>query len=154
MSNFVRPISIASPSGHSVQPRLITQDHGDKVVTEAQWLDPTTGQIFKKGIVSIDGKESVNNSAVVEESCDPDVEKVLLAGATGKLDLYDIMNHPKNDVEKKASEYLYKMYERISINRPDLHPDDDFEDYFEIMAQEIWDDYGSDQAWDDRPNLT
>jgi hypothetical protein len=56
--------------------------------------------------------------------------------------MYDVMNHPETGTEREAAEILQRYYDDIVIDNPRLHPDDDFESIFEIMAQQVYDDYG------------
>lgn len=53
--DFVNPQPIRSPwNGALIRPRLKTREYGGKIYTEAHWVDPTTGQFVRKGLVSID----------------------------------------------------------------------------------------------------
>lgn len=57
MSNqqFVRPTIIASPiSGAPVRPQLKSYVRNNQKVTEAHWIDPSSGSFIRKGIVSIE----------------------------------------------------------------------------------------------------
>ena len=136
MNQFVRPVNIPSPiSGQPVAPRLIENDFPDKVVVEAHWIDPQSGAFIRKGIVEI--KEKVSDDFPSPEAID-----ILLQCCDGEKDMYDIMNHPETGTESEAAKILQGYYDDVVMNNPRLHPDDDFESIFEIMAQQVYDDYG------------
>ena len=55
----VEPKKIMSPwSGQLSKPKLREFDHGDKIVVEAWWYCPTTGEFITKGIVEERAKKS------------------------------------------------------------------------------------------------
>ena len=57
--DFVQPKRIQSPwSGEQCTPKLKVLDNGDKIVTEAYWYCPTTGQFITKGIVKVEPKQA------------------------------------------------------------------------------------------------
>lgn len=63
---YVHPVPQVSPSGMNITPRLedITDKWGN-TTTNAKWVDPSSGMIFKQGIVSVktrDGKTFDINS--------------------------------------------------------------------------------------------
>ena len=64
--------------------------------------------------------------------------------ANGSMDIYDVMNNPQDAVEKYVSEKLQDMYDNVSIDNR-LHPDDDFEQIIDIMAEQLADEYGTDE---------
>ena len=41
-------------SGEAVEPRLKTFRSGNKRVTEAHWICPTSGEFIRKGVVSVE----------------------------------------------------------------------------------------------------
>ena len=136
MNQFVRPVNIPSPiSGQPVAPRLIENDFHDKVVVEAHWIDPQSGAFIRKGIVEI--REKVSDDFPSPEAID-----ILLQCCDGERDMYDLMYDPEPSPEEEASKILHRYYDDVVMNNPRLHPDDDFENIFEIMAQQIHDDYG------------
>lgn len=52
--DIVRAVQIASPiSGEPVKPKLVERQFGDKIYTEAHWIDPRSGAFIRKGVVSI-----------------------------------------------------------------------------------------------------
>lgn len=56
--DYVTPKQILSPfSGEFSKPKLREVDYGDRIVTEAHWYCPRTGQFITKGTVSIDMKD-------------------------------------------------------------------------------------------------
>lgn len=57
-----------------------------------------------------------------------------------ELDLYMVMYHSRNSTEQAVAEELQERYNDISINNF-LHPDDDFEDILNIIADELYDEY-------------
>ena len=51
----VQPKPMQSPiSGQIITPKMVTFKSGKKMVTEAHWICPTSGQFIKKGIVKIE----------------------------------------------------------------------------------------------------
>ena len=149
MEQFVRPINIPSPiSGQPVAPRLIERDYGDKIVVEAHWIDPASGAFIRKGTVEIRQKK------IVQESVDnPAVRRVLLRAAEDFDYMYDLYSEYPGDMryagksnmgldELEAAKYIHDRYQEISGD-PDfmLHPDDDFEDILEKIADEIEHDF-------------
>lgn len=57
--DYVQPKKIASPySGVPAAPKIFERDYGDRIVTEAWWYCPTTGQFITKGIVKEEIKEN------------------------------------------------------------------------------------------------
>ena len=141
MNQFVRPVNIPSPiSGQPVAPRLIENDFPDKVVVEAHWIDPQSGAFIRKGIVEIREKSPINES--LKDFPSPEAIDILLQCCDGEKDMYDVMNHPETETESEAAKILQGYYDDVVMNNPRLHPDDDFESIFEIMAQQVYDDYG------------
>jgi hypothetical protein len=80
----------------------------------------------------------------VAESRMSEVDLLMQEIGTGDADIYDVMNHPTTPVEKYVSRILEKMYNDVSIDNPRLHPDDDFEQIYEIMVDQIAADYPAD----------
>lgn len=60
----------------------------------------------------------------------------------GDLDIYDVMNHPKNPAEREASLILQDMYDVVA-GENGFAPDDDFEKIHDVMYDQIAMDYGS-----------
>lgn len=140
MNQFVRPVNIPSPiSGQPVAPRLIENDLPDKVVVEAHWIDPQSGAFIRKGIVEIREKSQINES--LKDFPSPEAIDILLQCCDGENDMYDVMTHPKTEAEQEAAKILQRYYDDVTIDRG-LHPDDDFEEIFEIVAQQVFDDFG------------
>jgi hypothetical protein len=53
--DYVTPKQITSPiSGQPVNPKIVTLQRGNKIITEAHWIDPASGQFIRKGIVKIE----------------------------------------------------------------------------------------------------
>lgn len=80
----------------------------------------------------------------VAESQMSEVDLLMQDIGTGEADIYDVMAHPKTPVEKYVSRILEKMYDDVTIDNPRLHPDDDFEDILNIMADRIAADHPAD----------
>ena len=56
--DYVQPKKIVSPfSGEWSTPTIKEIDHGDKIVVEAHWYCPTSGQYITRGVVEIREKE-------------------------------------------------------------------------------------------------
>ena len=54
----VTPKKIVSPySGQWCSPKIIDRDYGDRIVREAHWYCPASGQFITKGFVSTTIKE-------------------------------------------------------------------------------------------------
>jgi hypothetical protein len=79
----------------------------------------------------------------VAESQMSEVDLLMQDIGSGEADIYDVMAHPKTPVEKYVSRILEKMYNDVSVDHPELHPDDNFEDILEIVADQIAADYPS-----------
>lgn len=57
--DFVQPKKIMSPfTGEYSTPKLRTIEYYDRVVVEAHWYCPSTGQFIQKGIVEEKAKET------------------------------------------------------------------------------------------------
>ena len=55
---MVQPKAIVSPySGATVQPKIIERIVGRKIIKEAIWICPTSGEFLKKGTVSVTEKK-------------------------------------------------------------------------------------------------
>jgi hypothetical protein len=80
----------------------------------------------------------------VAESQMSEVDLLMQDIGSGEADIYDVMAHPKTPVEKFVSRILEKMYEDVTVDNPRLHPDDNFEEILEIMADQIAADYPAD----------
>ena len=57
-----------------------------------------------------------------------------------ELDLYTVMYHSRNSTEQIVADQLQERYNNIAIDRY-LHPDDDFEDILNIIADELYEEY-------------
>jgi hypothetical protein len=87
--------------------------------------------------------ESVDNYNV-KESRIAEVDEIFQKLASGDLDIYTVMNNPQGAEEAYVAEKLQDMYDNVSIDYR-LHPDDDFEQIIDIMAEQLADDYGTDE---------
>jgi hypothetical protein len=76
-----------------------------------------------------------------EENMSDSINTIMYQVACGDLDIYDVMNYPKDGAQKEASEIFMKMYHDIAIERG-LHEDDDFEQIFDVMVDEIEREFG------------
>jgi len=77
---------------------------------------------------------------VVDEGGMSELDLLMQDLGTGEADIYDVMTNPKTRVEQAASKMLQDMYNEVSIDSH-LHPDDDFEDIINIMADQIAKDH-------------
>jgi hypothetical protein len=82
----------------------------------------------------------------VAESQMSEVDLLMQDIGTGEADIYDVMTHPKTPVEKYVSRILEKMYQEVTVDHPELHPDDDLESILEIVADQIAVDHPADLA--------
>lgn len=87
--------------------------------------------------------ESVGQFDVTEGRM-AEVDAIFQNLANGTMDIYDVMNNPKDAAEKYVSEKLQDMYDNISIDNR-LHPDDNFEEIIDIMGDQLVDEYGTDE---------
>ena len=97
-----------------------------------------------------DKEESMKDAAddaedEVKEGFSSDAERVLAQVGSGELDAYDVMNHPKTPAEQEASKVMQDMYDEVAIDHH-LHPDDDFEKILDIVADQLDNDYGNNDA--------
>jgi hypothetical protein len=69
-------------------------------------------------------------------------DMVLAKAGSGELDIYDVMTNPKNPAEVTAAKIIQQMYDDVSIDHH-LHPDDDFEQILDIVADQLEADYGN-----------
>lgn len=107
--------------------------------TQAQWmLDAINAEISERAEFIADPEQTT-----VAES-DGSESEVMRQVASGKLDAYDVLNSPKTDMERAASEVMQRMYDDIVIDHR-LNPDDDFEEILDLVVDRIADDYGTDE---------
>ncbi len=156
MEEFVRPISIPSPiSGFPVTPRLIEKDMGDRIIVEAHWIDPQSGAFIRKGIVEIRNKKVVQ-----ESSGDESVEDILDYAAGDPDYMYKLYRYygtkgKLSSMESRAAKYIYDRYQEITsegLGSP--HGDDDSEDIFAAIADEIIYDQLRRESWPDAGEMT
>ncbi len=76
-------------------------------------------------------EKSMIVESIVKESRMGKVHMVLQDIVNGNSDLYDVMNHPRDESQKAASNILHQMYDEIA-GEHGLHADDDVE---EIQAR-------------------
>jgi hypothetical protein len=81
----------------------------------------------------------------VEEGFSSDSDLVLAKAGSGELDIYDVMTNPKTPAEATAAKIIQQMYDDVSIDHH-LHPDDDFEQILDIVADQLEADYGNSDA--------
>jgi len=72
-------------------------------------------------------------------------DMVLAKAGSGELDIYDVMTNPKTPAEATAAKIIQQMYDDVSIDHH-LHPDDDFEQILDIVADQLEADYGNSDA--------
>lgn len=58
----------------------------------------------------------------------------------GRVDIYDVYAHPKDEVEKYVSEIIHKYYDEIVIDTG-LHAKDDFEPIFDRVVDQLQKEY-------------
>ena len=81
----------------------------------------------------------------VKEGFSTDAEQVLAQCGSGDLDCYDVMTNPKTPAEATAAKIIQQMYDDVAIDHH-LHPDDDFEQILDIVADQLDQDYGNSDA--------
>ena len=55
---FVQPKPQVSPiSGQLTRPIIVERQVGKNIMKEAQWIDPSSGTLFLRGIVSVEEKK-------------------------------------------------------------------------------------------------
>jgi len=81
----------------------------------------------------------------VEEGFSSESDQVLAKAGSGELDIYDVMTNPKNPAEVTAAKIIQQMYDDVAIDHG-LHPDDDFEQILDIVADQLADEYGNSDA--------
>jgi hypothetical protein len=72
-------------------------------------------------------------------------DQILAKAGSGELDIYDVMTNPKTPAEATAAKIIQQMYDDVSIDHH-LHPDDDFEQILDIVADQLEADYGNSDA--------
>jgi hypothetical protein len=73
-----------------------------------------------------------------------EVDQIFQDIATGDMDIYELYQaHATDPVTKYAQDKLQSMYDDVAREHR-LHPDDDFEDILDLVAQHIEQDYGND----------
>ena len=70
---------------------------------------------------------------------------ILAKVGSGELDAYDVMTNPKTPAEAVAAKTIQQMYDDVAIDHH-LHPDDDFEKILDIVADQLDNDYGNNDA--------
>ena len=98
------------------------------VKTDAEWDKQHSDKPVKEGV-----------------NVSPEVAQVLAQCGSGELDCYDVMNSPKTPAEQQASKIIQQMYDDVSIDHH-LHPDDSFEEIFNIIADQLEQDYGTNEG--------
>ncbi len=81
-------------------------------------------------------------STPLDEGGMSEVDLLMQDIGAGRVDIYDVMNHPKTRIEQAAAGMLQQMYDEVAIDNH-LHPDDDFESILDIMADQIAKDHPS-----------
>lgn len=73
-----------------------------------------------------------------------EVDQILQDVASGELDAYEVANNPKTPVEQYAAQQLQQMYDAVATDHG-LHADDDFEQIWDIVCDQLAQNYGADQ---------
>lgn len=68
------------------------------------------------------------------------VQDILQKIVDGDLEIYQVMNHPEDDDQKKAAKYLQTRYDDIASDRG-FHRDDDFEEIENELFDELEDEF-------------
>ncbi len=97
-----------------------------------------------------DEEESMKDAADdaendVKEGFSTDAEQVLAQCGSGELDCYDVMTRPQGPAQEEAAKVIQDMYDEVVIDHH-LHPDDDFEQILDIVADQLDNDYGNSDA--------
>jgi hypothetical protein len=79
------------------------------------------------------------------EGFSSEADQILAKCGSGELDCYDVMTNPKTPAEATAAKIIQQMYDDVSIDHH-LHPDDDFEQILDIVADQLEADYGNSDA--------
>ncbi len=102
-------------------------------------------------------KHPMDGWLVGEEMSDEEADKEVIESAmgnidylmqeigAGEVDIYDIYANPKTEEERYASKIVNRMYNDVAINYR-LHPDDNFEEILDIVADQIAHDYPMDNT--------
>lgn len=78
----------------------------------------------------------------VDEGRMAEVDQIFQDIADGNMDVYDLYRAtPSDSVTKYAQDRLMDMYDEVAREHR-FHPDDDFEDILDLVAQHIEQDYG------------
>jgi hypothetical protein len=91
------------------------------------------------------GEEDEEADKEVVESAMSNIDYLMQEIGAGDVDIYDIYANPKTEEEKYASKIVNRMYDDVVIDRG-LHPDDNFEEILEIVADQIAQDYPMDNT--------
>ena len=79
------------------------------------------------------------------EGFSSEADQVLAQVGSGELDAYDVMSSPKGPAQAEASKVIQDMYDDVVIDHR-LHPDDDFEQILNIVADQLAEEYGDSDA--------
>lgn len=82
----------------------------------------------------------------VDEGRIAEVDQIFQDIANGDMDIYELyQSTPADPVTKYAQDQLMDMYDEVAREYR-LHPDDDFEEILDLVAQHIEQDYGHDST--------
>jgi hypothetical protein len=73
-----------------------------------------------------------------------EVDMIFRDLASGDKDIYQVLTDPKGAEESYVSEKLQDMYDNASIDYR-LHPDDDFEEIIDVIADQLAQEYLTDE---------
>lgn len=79
------------------------------------------------------------------EGFSSEADMVLAKVGSGELDAYDVMSTPQGPAQAQAAAIIQDMYNDVATDHG-LHPDDDFQDILEIVADQLAADYGDSDA--------
>lgn len=106
----------------------------NEAYTKAQWmLDGINAELAER----FEQSAIHSDEPVQVEGEDPGVELRRIVSAGDYDGLYDLMSS-----DTPAGKIVQDMYWDVPTDRPDLHPDDDFEDILNIVMDRLEADYG------------
>jgi hypothetical protein len=88
-------------------------------------------------------KNPADDKTDIEESRMAEVDMIFRDLASGDKDIYQVLTNPQGAEEAYVSEKLQDMYDNASIDFR-LHPDDDFEQIIDIIADQLAEEYLTD----------
>jgi hypothetical protein len=135
--------SMSGPGGDAhTEITKITDENGLEIPLEDVAYDQ---DMVNEKVAEADSEKNLPYEESLDEGKMAEVDQILRDIASGDLDAYDIMSNPKTPTEQAAAQMLQQMYDTVASDRH-LHPDDDFEQILDIVADQLADDYGTDES--------